>query len=182
MKDSPFATGIKCARMIRKQIAGGHRRMEAQDELYRQALAYYQGNSLPLPQEQLVELLREIQDIYGCIPPDIQQEIGEALKIKPTVIKQLIRLYPSLKEAGWHHRVTVCLGPRCAAKQAEEVLETVSRELGAGVNKISKDGRFLFTVQNCMKNCRSGPNMRVDQDLYPMVKISDIRDILQKYN
>lgn len=160
---------------------GGQKLAEDQDKQFEQTLDYYRREPLPPDQEQLVELLREVQEIYGCIPPDVQQEIGEALKVKATVISSLIRIYPSLKEAGWKHKITICLGPRCVSRQASQVLDETIRLLGSGPGKVSRDGRFYLKVQSCMKNCRSGPNMRIDQDLYPLVKKEDVGEILKKY-
>lgn len=149
--------------------------MEEQNELYRQTLKEYDGCPRPLGQERLVELLREVQEIYGCIPKDIQQEIGELFEIKQTVIGRLIRLYPSLKEAPWRHRVTVCLGARCGSKEAQAVLDEARRLLGT-------DGRFHLTVQNCMKSCKTGPNMRIDSDEYRGVRPGELEGIFRKYS
>lgn len=155
--------------------------MEELNELYRQALEAYAPYPRPLPQEQLVELLREVQEIYGCIPKDAQQEIGRLFEIKETVIGRLIRLYPSLKEAPWRHRITICLGARCGAKDSQAVLEEARRLLGISVNQATDDGRFFLTIQNCMKSCKTGPNMRIDGEDYQQVKPEELGSIFQKY-
>lgn len=46
---------------------------EEQDRELEEILKYYKGIENPGSQDNLVTLLREIQEVYGCIPSDLQQ-------------------------------------------------------------------------------------------------------------
>ena len=136
-------------------------------------LEYYKNQKDPSSQENLIALLREIQELLTCIPEDIQQEISTALNVKEAVITRLIKLYPSLTSSPSLHQITLCLGPRCSAKQAQELLNTVKKAI--------RQKPFRFRTQNCLKQCPTAPNMRIDKDLYTNVSADQIEEILSKY-
>lgn len=149
---------------------------------YDQALEYYKDLSIKYNQESFIELLREVQEIYGCIPLHVQEEISLRLNIKASVISSLIRLYPSLTSAPYRHKITLCTGRQCSLKKIQQIKETIKKEINVGVDEITPDGRFQFTVQSCLKKCKTAPNLLVDHDFYSFIKPGQISDILKKYN
>lgn len=134
---------------------------------------YYGGLPKPSSQENTVSALREIQELLGCIPLDIQELLAERLDIKPVLISSLIKLYPSLTSAPRRHKITLCLGVQCSQKDAA-VLED------ALIKAIS--GRpFLLSTKNCLKHCRTAPNLQIGQDIYRGVRPEELETILKKY-
>ena len=155
--------------------------MSNEEEMFLQTMQYYEGLSRPMPQEDLVALLREVQEIYGSIPVNIQKKISDKLEIRQQVIKSIIKFYPSLKEAPYKYRITVCSGRSCSSKDADKVVNALKQTLKTGIGRVSRDHRFLLTVQPCLKKCGQGPNMVIEDDLYSAVQIEQIPDILKKY-
>lgn len=150
---------------------------ENNDETIRQALeeilSYYLSQPDAANQENLVAMLREIQELLGCIPADIQEDIADALALKPVVIRQLIKLFPSLTSGPRRHRITVCTGSACSANQSDLLLETLRHAI---------HGRpFTLTTKSCLKQCRTAPNMKIDEDFYTSVQPDDIPEILSRY-
>lgn len=130
-------------------------------------------------QDRLVELLREIQEVYGYIPDDVQQRVCQEFEIKEVVIKSLLKYYPSLHSVK-RHIITLCVGPRCSARGSAEVADAVREEL----RKIreNKDGLvFAVRTQNCMKHCTIGPNLKIDDKLYSGVIPEAVGKILGEY-
>lgn len=126
-----------------------------------------------------MELLREIQEVYGYIPDDIQQRVCQEFGIKEVVIKSLLKYYPSLHSVK-RHMITLCVGPRCSARESAKVADAVREEL----RKIreNKDGLiFALRTQNCMKHCTIGPNLKIDDNLYSGVRPEDVGEILGEY-
>ena len=68
-------------------------------EEIREIIDYYSGQRNPQEQENIVAMLREIQETEGCISMNVQEEAAEALGVKPSVLSCIIKRYPSLKEA-----------------------------------------------------------------------------------
>ena len=49
---------------------------EARDDQTREILDYYRGLPQRSSQETIVEMLRELQDVHGCISPDMLEQAG----------------------------------------------------------------------------------------------------------
>lgn len=141
---------------------------------------YYKGLDTRKEQETVVEMLREIQELIGCIPVDVQERIEKELDIKQTMIATLIKLYPSLKSANYKHRVIACTGARCAAKDGATILAEIRKELQIQEDGLSNDGMFYLTTQNCLKSCKTSPNFYVDGVLYQNVTVEQISHIFRK--
>ena len=70
-------------------------------------LKHYSGKGT-LPQEEIVEMLREIQETLGCIPDDVRERAAQAAQVKPSVVELIMKWYPSLKRAPYRHRNLGC--------------------------------------------------------------------------
>ena len=136
------------------------------EEKLKEIIEYYSSQPQPASQENLVAMLREIQGLLGCIPLGVQERAAAELKVKPSVLACIVKLYPSLKQAPYRHEILACTGARCGAKQAGEILQTLRRELGIGKDGISADGTVLLRTQNCLKHCPTAPNLYLDGVLH----------------
>lgn len=146
--------------------------------------AYYDKMDKPAPQEEVVNLLREIQELCGFISPEMKRRAADTLGVKEAVLTCLIRRFPSLKEADYQHTVTVCTGERCGKKQGMEIFQAVKRKLqieeenSGGRPMLSKNGKVLLKTQNCLKQCRTSPNLMIDGKVYRQVKPEDVPELL----
>lgn len=152
---------------------------EEQDRALEEILNYYKGIKDPGSQDNLVTLLREIQEVYGCIPSDLQQIAADTAGVKLSAVTCIMKLYKSLKPAAYSHKITVCTGPRCGAKN-QNILETVKKELEIGADGLSRDKRIFLDTKSCMKQCRTAPNMMIDGIIYPNLKAGEVKQLLQK--
>ncbi len=146
---------------------------DTHEDALNEIIGYYGSQSDAKNQENLVAMLREIQELLGCIPEDVQEDIATALSLKPIVIRQLIKLFPSLTSSPRRHKITVCTGPACSAAQSGLLLETLREAI--------RSKPFTLNVKNCLKQCRTAPNLRIDDDLYASVKPEEIPGILSHY-
>ena len=124
-------------------------------------------------QENLVDLLREIQLELGCIPEDVQEQITQVLAVKQTVIRTLIKLYPSLSSSPPRQKITLCVGPSCRTYQAEledAILACISGK------------PYLLTVRNCLKQCGTAPNLQIGNQHYPHVRPEDIAGLVKQHD
>lgn len=158
--------------------------MIKQNEQLEEIFSYYDKMDKPVQQDEVVNLLREIQDVCGFISPEMKQRAADTLGIKEVVLTCLIRRFPSLKEAAYQHTVTVCIGERCGKKQGMDILRAVKRELqiegrnASGIPMLSKNGKVLLKTQNCLKQCRTSPNLMIDGKVYQQVKPEDVSELL----
>lgn len=158
--------------------------MNGQKEQLKEIFSYYSQIKKPALQEDMVNMLREIQELCGFISPEMKQRAAEALGVKTSVLTCLIQRLPGLKEANYHHTVTVCTGERCSQKKGREILLAVRRALqieeGYSLNKpiLSKDGTVLLKTQNCLKQCRTAPNLMIDGKVYRQVRPEEVAELL----
>lgn len=155
--------------------------MEEQYQQFMETLDEYSEKKESGQQEVIVKLLHETQEIFGYIPADAQGKIAEFMNVKPTTISVLIKMIPALKGEYYKHKIVVCSGPRCGAKGGGAILDTVEKELKVRPGQVTKDSKFLFSTQNCLKKCGVGPNMYVDDTLYSKLTPEMIKDIFSKY-
>lgn len=117
-------------------------------------------------QENIAAMLREIQEAEGFISPDMKIKAAAALEVKISVLDVILKMYPDLKTAAYAHTITLCTGARCAKKGGADILTAVISLLKPDLCGISADGRFFIKKQNCLKQCRTSPNMIIDGKLY----------------
>ena len=118
--------------LFREELEREAREEAEKEAVYQEIVSYYSSQRDAKGQENLVGMLREIQELYGYIPSEKIPGLSEIFDVKEAVFLQIIKLYPSLKRATYSHLITVCTGARCAAKGAGEVLEAVRKVVGAG--------------------------------------------------
>ena len=146
-------------------------------------LSYYSSMTSPSSQENIVSMLREIQELYGYISSEHQSLAAEAAGVGQTVIGCIMKLYKTLKPAPYQHRITVCTGAACQShKKQEKLLESLKKELGIrgkipSSGALSADRRILLETRSCLKQCRTAPNVMVDGKL---VEKTDGGEILKK--
>lgn len=138
-------------------------------EQIREILEWYGKQQDRGTQEQIVGMLRELQEAVGFLDPELQEKAARTAGVKLSVIQTIIRMYPSLKEADYRHVILACSGERCGAKQGGEVLRALRQELGISGNGLSADGKVLLKTQNCLKQCRTSPNLMIDGVLHTKV-------------
>ena len=152
-----------------------------EQEQLQELLTYYKSIRETGGQELLIALLREIQSLCGCVPPAAQAAAAAAMKTAPAAVAALVKRLPGLNAAPYAHRIVVCTGPRCAAKGGAAVLKVFETALGIKAGQVTDDGRFLLDTQNCLKQCGSAPNTRIDNDLFKQVAPDLVPEILAQY-
>lgn len=141
---------------------------------------YYAALPDPRRQENLVAMLREIQDVLGCVPDGVAAQAARAVGEKPVVLTSLVRRFSTLKSAAWSHRITACSGARCGARQGTEVYRALCEVLRPGPDGVSENGRVLLCTQNCLKQCRTSPNVLADGVLHPHMTPESARELARK--
>lgn len=150
-------------------------------EKVREILDWHSRQEDRSSQQTIVEMLREIQEICGYLSDSIQQEAADASSVSLSVIKTLIRFCPDLKCAGYQHVLTVCTGERCANRQGAAVLEAIRRELQVGKDGLSADKKVLVNTRNCLKHCKTAPNLLLDGKHFGGICPEEIPGWIKKY-
>ena len=73
--------------------------MEEKKTILESTLERYRGTAGAGDQQALIALLREVQQLYGCVPTVIQQRIAQATETSPSLVAALVKRIPGLTEA-----------------------------------------------------------------------------------
>ena len=149
-----------------------------QDEQITEIISYYSSKPDCRSQENIIHLLREIQDVLGCIPRGIIHQAAHAIHEKPAVLEKLVTLYPSLKFANYKHRIVVCTGQRCSSHQSADLYKALCKILSTDKEGLSADGAVLLCTQNCLKHCQTAPNIMLDGVLYPHMTVASAQKLV----
>ena len=71
---------------------------EVLNERTREILDYYRGLPERSSQEAIVEMLRELQGVHGCISPYVLEQAAEAAGVRDSMVQAICKRYPSLKK------------------------------------------------------------------------------------
>lgn len=135
--------------------------------IYSEAIADYAARGAARDQTLLVSLLREIQALCGgALTEEALTEIASTLSLKESYLQAIIHRFPSLKSQALRHRLTVCGGASCGSKGSQALRRHIEQAYRVQNGGVSGSGGFQYTVGGCMKQCRNGPCIRWDGQLY----------------
>lgn len=115
----------------------------------------------------LMPTLHKAQEIFGCIPLEIQKIISKELNISISTINGVVTFYSRFStEPKGKHIVGVCLGTACYVRGSQDILDAVSKELEIGVGETSKDGQFTLQATRCLGACGLAPVFTIDDEVF----------------
>ena len=130
----------------------------------------------------LIPILQGAQEIYGYLPYEVQKIVCRETKIPLEEIYGVVSFYSffTLNPKG-KYKVSVCLGTACYVKNAGEIFERISCDLGVKSGECTPDAKFSLDACRCIGACGLAPVLTVNDDVYGRVEVDDIKDILDKY-
>ena len=143
-------------------------------------LSYYSSLQDKEYQENIVSMLRELQEVAGYLTPELIELSANTAGVKTSFIQGIIRRFPTLKEAPYRHEILLCSGARCGSKGGAALILAVEKAFGMNGPGLSPDGSSFIRIRNCLKQCRTSPNMIIDGKLYSNFQLSDIPGMIQK--
>lgn len=130
----------------------------------------------------LIQVLHRAQEIFGYLPPEVQQFISERMGIPPSKVYGVVTFYNFFRTVPQgKHVINVCLGTACHVKGADRVVQILREELGIGIGQTSEDHQFTLSAVRCLGACGLAPVMMVDEEVYGKLDRAKIKDALSKY-
>ena len=130
----------------------------------------------------LMPVLQGAQEIFGCVPIDVQKYIAQALHVTLSEVYGVATFYSqfSLQHKG-DYLISVCLGTACYVKGSQKVLDKLSEVLNVPVGGTTPDGRFTLQATRCLGACGLAPVMTINEEVYGRLTPDAIPDIIAKY-
>ncbi len=130
----------------------------------------------------LIMVLHQVQQTYGYIPREVAIEVSELLSVPLAKIYGVVTFYNffKLQKAG-KYIIQVCLGTACYLRGGDDLMKTLERELGIGVNGTTPDGLFSIEAVRCLGCCGLAPVIVVNGEVHGKLETKDIPGIIEKY-
>ena len=130
----------------------------------------------------LIMVLHQVQQTYGYIPREVAIEVSQLLDVPLAKIYGVVTFYNffKLQKAG-KYIIQVCLGTACYLRGGDDLMKTLERELGIGVNGTTADGLFSIEAVRCLGCCGLAPVIVVNGEVHGKLETKDIAGIVEKY-
>ena len=126
--------------------------------------------------------LQAAQNIFGCVPLDVQEIIADGLGVTLSEVYGVATFYSqfSLEPKG-QYVCGVCLGTACYVKGSQKVLDKLVEELQIDVGRTTADGKFTIQATRCLGACGLAPVMMINDEVYGRLTPDEIPGILATY-
>ncbi len=130
----------------------------------------------------LMPTLHDAQQLFGCVPVEIQKVISKKLGVSVAKINGVVTFYSqfSLEPKG-KHIVGVCMGTACYVRGSQSILDAISSTIQLEVGKTSDDRHFTLEATRCIGACGLAPVFTVGEDVYGNVSSTEAREAIEKY-
>jgi len=130
----------------------------------------------------LIQILHLAQEIYGCLPLELQKFIASSLDKPLSEVSGVITFYSffSTKPRG-EHTIRVCLGTACYVRGGKKLVERLQDLLNIQIGETTQDGKFTFEIARCIGACGLAPAMMIDKKVYKQVNVNKLESIIAKY-
>jgi len=127
----------------------------------------------------LLPYLQAVQDEYGYISDEAIEYIAKELSLNPSFILGVLTFYTyfSRKKRGKYH-IQVCRNLSCSLLGAENLIDYISKRLSLKPGETSEDGRFTFSLVECLGCCEKAPVMMINNDYYTELTVEMVDKIL----
>lgn len=132
---------------------------------------------------ELINILREAQEMFGYLPMDVQLFIARKLGIPAAKVYGVATFYSyfTMTPRG-KHVISVCLGTACFVKGSDRIVEEFRKQLNIKEGTISEDGMYTLDSIRCVGACGLAPVVIVDGKVHGRVKPEDVAAIIKEVN
>ena len=130
--------------------------------------------------DMLIQILLDLQGMFGWLPQEVLTEISEQLEVPITQVYQIASYYKafSLMPRG-RHIVRVCMGTACQVRGSPQLLTIISAMLDLKPYETSRDMRFTLETVNCLGCCAMGPVVVVDDEYHSKPSTPALKKIFE---
>lgn len=116
----------------------------------------------------------------GWLPDEAIQAVAGELGLPESKVYGVVTFYDLYHQNPvGRHRIRVCTNLSCQIRGAEEIMETLHRELGVGEEEVTPDGRCSYVHFECLGSCDTAPMMMVNDEYHENLTPKKARDILK---
>lgn len=135
-----------------------------------------------LNHKEILPLLQEAQRKTGFITEEAMARIAESLGISRSDVYGVATFYTFLSvQPQGRNIIRICKSLPCHLKNGQTIIESLEKELGVKPGETTADGKFTFTLTNCIGECDQAPAMLINDDVHGNLTPAKIVQILKSY-
>jgi NADH-quinone oxidoreductase subunit E len=137
---------------------------------------------VPYKKAAVIEALKIVQQYRGWISDDSLEAIAGYLGMSAAEVDSVATFYNLIfrKPVG-RHVILLCDSISCYVMGYRDIYEALQQQLSIKFGGTTKDNRFTLLPNCCLGCCDRAPALMIDDDLYPDLKLTELENILQKY-
>lgn len=129
----------------------------------------------------LISILQDIQSHFGFLPEEALRKIAELTNHSLVDIYGVATFYKSFSlTARGKHLASVCVGTACHVRGGNAITEEFEKQFGIKAGETTDDDEFTLETVNCLGACALGPIVVIDGHYFSNVKLSDVKEIINK--
>ena len=129
----------------------------------------------------LMPTLHDAQEIFGCVPLEVQKIISDELGESISKINGVVTFYSHFSiEPKGKHVIGVCLGTACYVRGSQLVIDEFAKALKIKPGQTTEDGRFTLEATRCIGACGLAPVFTVDGKVYGSATPNMAKQALQE--
>lgn len=129
----------------------------------------------------LMPTLHDAQEIFGCVPLEVQKIISEELGESIAKINGVVTFYARFSiEPKGKHIIGVCLGTACYVRGSQNVLDAFAGDLGIKAGETTDDGMYTLEATRCIGACGLAPVFTIDGKVYGKANPTTARQALKE--
>ena len=129
--------------------------------------------------EELIPILREIQNALGYLPTETMKKVSDFLNLTPSRVFGVVTYYADFRLAPEAKKIVrVCRGPACHLTGAKRVLDAMEAKLGIHPGENSADQEYRLEKTTCSGACAVAPVVEINENTYGHMTVQKVQQIL----
>ena len=139
--------------------------------------------TVPNDRSSLIEVLHKAQEIFGYLPNEVQDFVGEKLHVPTSSVFGVVSFYSYFTtEPRGKYVINVCTGTACFVRGAADILGEFERRLKISAGETTPDKKYTIETLRCVGACGLAPVVTVNGKVYGHFKTNDVVKILEEYS
>ena len=131
--------------------------------------------------EQAIDIMFELQKLYGYMTDEAMEEAGELLDMTPLELEELATFYNFIyREPVGKYVIHVCDSAVCMMYGHLKVVDYIGKKLRVPLGGMTADGLFSLLPVCCIGYCDRAPAMTVNGRVYGQLTPEKIDRVLNK--
>ena len=137
---------------------------------------------VPVKKAAGIEALKIVQNHRKWISDESLNDVASYMDMSPAELDSVATFYNMLfRRPVGRHIILVCDSVSCWVMGYDSIVKHLSDRLGIKLGETTPDGKFTLLPNCCLGTCDRAPALMIGNDLYRNLKLTELDDILKKY-